>query len=413
MTSIHAIGREDLTAIARGAGGPAAVRLLWSGQHSKRLLLLRVVLDNWPAGAPGRDRAVAAITAAEESSPAEVRDVLVDPMVGAWSAVTVRRLRRGTAEPADLGHLAALATVAALRAGTSAGLDAYARDGWLNLPTIGRVRAPVSDGPVELVTHDGRLLVNGYDAAGWQLRRSLVVGASPALEIALEDLDPYRDIYDLPAADRLAEDEAGQWRRYLAGAWRMLCAHASERAAEISAGLRCLVPLAKPDVHCDHSATSTEAVGVVGLDRPRTTADLAVALVHEFQHSKLSAVLDIVPLYRKSDRTFFAPWRSDLRPIGGLFQGVYAFLGVADTWRALCADPATSPRAVGEFATVREQVTDAVTTLDRSDLLTSAGQQFVAGMTEAIEDLHAVAVPGAVVDLARSVLENRRRQVLQ
>ena len=42
------------------------------------------------------------------------------------------------------------------------------------------------------------------------------------------------------------------------------------------------------------------------------TTSRAVTLVHEFQHSKLSAVLDIVPLYDNgSGRTFFAPWARD------------------------------------------------------------------------------------------------------
>jgi HEXXH motif-containing protein len=137
-----------------------------------------------------------------------------------------------------------------------------------------------------------------------------------------------------------------------------------------------------------------------------------VALVHEFQHSKLSAVLDIVPLYERSDRTFFAPWRSDPRPVGGLFQGVYAFLGVADMWRALYADPAMSSRAVREFANARLQVADAVATLAGSDLLTSAGEHFVAEMTEAIDDLRAVPVAHAADARAERILESRRRQVI-
>jgi len=71
-------------------------------------------------------------------------------------------------------------------------------------------------------------------------------------------------------------------------------------------------------------------------------------MVHEFQHSKL-----------------WAPWRTDPRPLGGLLQGVYAFLGVADTWRALAARPALGDLAMREFAEAREQVDVAARRADR------------------------------------------------
>ena len=53
-----------------------------------------------------------------------------------------------------------------------------------------------------------------------------------------------------------------------------------------------------------------------------------MTLVHEFQHSKLSAMLDLVPLTDPDDHgRYFAPWRVDPRPLAGLLQGVYAFVG--------------------------------------------------------------------------------------
>src|SRR5262249_56852586 len=60
---------------------------------------------------------------------------------------------------------------------------------------------------------------------------------------------------------------------------------------------------------------------------------LAVALVHEFQHSKVSALLVLVPLHRAGTATaHYAPWRPDPRPLGGLLQGAYAYLGLVDLW---------------------------------------------------------------------------------
>jgi uncharacterized protein len=409
MIGVHTIADRDFLALARGVGGADAVRALWAGQHSKRLLLLRLLIENWPREAEGRDAAVAAITEAEGREPYGVRKILVDPMVGAWSARTVRGLRKGTVEPADLGHFGAVAAATALRARTSARLPGYARDGWLHLPTFGRVRVTATRGRVELDTRDGRLRVDGEDAGvAWQARRTLAAAGDPPLTVEFDDLDPYRDAHHVPAAGRRTDDETDEWGRRLAEAWQILTHHAPERAAEIAMGLQCLVPLTKPDPRAARSATSMEAIGVIGLDLPRAATDFAVALVHEFQHSKLSAVLDIVPLYEDSDRTFFAPWRADPRPIGGLFQGVYAFLGVADLWRVLCADPAAFPQAQREFAGARAQVTDAVETLRESGLLTGEGARFVQVMADEVDTLHASHIPAATVAAAERNLAGLR-----
>ena len=60
---------------------------------------------------------------------------------------------------------------------------------------------------------------------------------------------------------------------------------------------------------------------------------LASVLVHECQHAKLNAVLDLIPLSRPDQARYYAPWREDPRPLGGLLHGAYAYLGVSDFWR--------------------------------------------------------------------------------
>jgi HEXXH motif-containing protein len=411
MIARHTLSETTLDELADGLGGPTAIRGLWRGQHSRRLLLLKLLIER-TAPNPDRDDAVAAIIAAEHHDPT-VHKLLVEPMVGVWAAATIRSIVGSGATAEQLGHLGALATAAALKAGTTSRLRGYSRGGWLYLPTIGRVRVPSGDGAVQLSTEKGRLLVDGAEVGPvdtrWQQRRELSVGHEPQLAICLEDVDPYRDAYHVAAADRLSPAEFDSWGRLLAETWRILTRYAPIRAAELAEGLHSLVPLQKPLANTAHSATAKEAVGVVGLDLPNSAADFAVALVHEFQHSKLTAVLDIVPLYDgKSDRTFFAPWRTDPRPIGGLLQGVYAFIAVADTWRALSRDPDAFPQAEHEFAEARAQVSDALDTLERSGLLTSNGIRFLAGMKRAVERLHAASVPAAADIAAHQVLVRRR-----
>jgi len=410
MIAPHTLPGETLDGLAAGYGGPDGIRALWRGQHSRRLLLLKLLIER-TGPSTDRDEAVAAIIAAEERDPA-ARQVLVEPMVGRWAAATLRGMAGSGAPAEQTGHLGAVAAAAALRAGTVAELRGCARHGWLHVPAVGRIPVSRGDGPVRLSTNRGRLVVDGVEFGPadrrWQRRRTLLTGRGGNV-VYLEDVDPYRDAYHVAAADRLSTADFGTWTRLAADTWQVLTRHAPSRAAELAAGLHSLVPLRKPIANAAHSATAREAVGVVGLDLPRDAADFAVALVHEFQHSKLSAVLDIVPLYRRaSDRTFFAPWRTDPRPIGGLLQGAYAFIAVADVWHDLSSAPDAFPQAQREFAEARAQVSDALDTLAGSGLLTPTGERFLNGMRGSVERLRAVDLPTATDLAAQRVLALRR-----
>jgi HEXXH motif-containing protein len=170
-----------------------------------------------------------------------------------------------------------------------------------------------------------------------------------------------------------------------------------------------LVPLIDRGDGAARSGTARDSIGALGLTPPLSPTDLAITLVHEFQHSKLTAVLDLVPLYVPGgSEMHFAPWRTDPRPTGGLIQGVYAFLGVADVWRGLRAAPGLEKPATEQFAIVREQVRAGLAALERSTELTQEGVSFVAGMRSSLNRLNADGVPDSVLDLARSALTERR-----
>jgi uncharacterized protein len=146
---------------------------------------------------------------------------------------------------------------------------------------------------------------------------------------------------------------------------------------------------------------------------PTSPADFAVTLVHEFQHSKLSVVLDLVRLCDPADdRMYFAPWRTDPRPIGGVLQGVYAFLGIADTWRSLSASGPLREIAVRQFADTRLQVHETLAVLESSGALTPAGQRFAGGMRAAADALMAESLPDSAVARARGRHDRIRREWL-
>ena len=406
--------RHDLTsaqfdALAGGYGGADTVRALSRAQLSKHLLLIKFIAEVWNGDRGHRDAAVDVLTQAQAASPDKIAELLADPLVGAWAAHATRRLRGGRLGavplPAECNHLSAIAAAAAALAGIDARLVLHAAEDGVTLPRLGRALPPApAFRPVTAVIRDGQVSIDG--ATGWQVPRTLTATAGGrSIRVTLDDLDPYRGGHHAPAAARLDEAELAPWRDTFAAGWALVARYAPQRADELAAGLRTLVPLAELDDHSARSATIRDAFGAFGLTRPGTATGLAVTLVHEFQHSKLSGVLDVQPLFDSaSTELHFAPWRTDPRPVGGLLQGVYAFLGIADLWSRLRAAPALADRAEQEFAVAREQVRWGLAGLDGSAALNPAGRRFTAGIRAAFDAMAADRLPAGLVEHATGAL---------
>ncbi|WP_238697252.1 HEXXH motif-containing putative peptide modification protein, partial [Streptomyces sp. E2N166] len=136
----------------------------------------------------------------------------------------------------------------------------------------------------------------------------------------------------LPALETASAGPAA-WQGLLRQAWELLVESHPRRAEELAAGLNGIVPLPAP-ARGVASATSRHAFGTVLTSWPADPERLALTLLHEFQHSKLSALTDLVTLYEPGGRPWlYAPWRPDPRPPGGLLQGIYAHLGDLAFWR--------------------------------------------------------------------------------
>jgi len=102
--------------------------------------------------------------------------------------------------------------------------------------------------------------------------------------------------------------------------------------------------------------------------------------VHEFQHTKLGAVLDLIDLVdpNTSDRLTVG-WRPDPRPIEAALQGAYAHLAIADIWRRRSErDPALRPR----YTMYRDWTAEAIAALRAGDWLTPPGRHFTGRMAE-------------------------------
>jgi HEXXH motif-containing protein len=345
-----------------------------------------------------------------------------DPLVGAWLARTTRRLREAQPAPAplmgDLFHLSNLAAAAALRLRIDCRVTGYARHGRLTFPGLGTailadgyeglVGVKVSAGTAQLDGPFGERTVPAT-ADGWLDVRWLT-GSHGALtcSVRVEDSSPYRDGYHAPPSDRLPDDEVRAWQELFAQAWELISRFLPVRAGEIATGLRAVVPLRNDEQGSARSGTARDSVGALGLTRPQSPEDFTITIIHEYQHSKLSAVLDLMPLYAPGGKELhFAPWRVDARPTAGLIQGVYAFLGVAEAWNALRAAPGIEHTATCQFAIVREQVRTGLAALEGSTELTAAGRHFTAGMREAFTPLLDAPVPEEALEEGRAALSKR------
>ncbi|MFD0468123.1 HEXXH motif-containing putative peptide modification protein [Nonomuraea thailandensis] len=234
------------------------------------------------------------------------------------------------------------------------------------------------------------------DAPGWQgLRRLTAEHQGVGVRFLLDDIDPDRVPGAEVAPTRLSPEEVAQWRATLRAAWELLVRHHWTAAQEIADTITVLTPLAGPKDGVS-SATPYQALGSVGLSIPPDPQLFAVTLAHEAQHTKLTALLDMVALTRPDGgRRFYAPWRDDPRPIAGLLQGVYAHLGIAGFWRRQRVHEAGAAalRAHTEFARWRDAAASAAQVIAGSGLLTQAGEQFVAATSRTLNDWSREPVP--------------------
>jgi uncharacterized protein len=424
-----ALADRHLDELAAGFGGAEAVHSLAQAQLAIARELLAAVWQQAaePAGAAAAWQLVTELDAA---APEALDAVLAHPYTRVWATRCL-----AAESGADLGGLAEIAAAAALRAGSGTPVRVPVRAGAVRLPTLGRVlvgtdgrtnggrdgrtndgadggEAVVTGGPDGFTVQAGgaALRIGWDDPPGerWHPLRRL---AAPGWTVALEDTDPYRDAHQWPAADRLADAEAERWRAELAAAWQLIGRELPDYAPGLAAGLRTVTPL-RASAGQDVSAAARQAFGAVGIARPRRPEVLALLLVHEFQHVKLGAVLDLADLHDPADtRLYYAPWREDPRPLEGLLQGTYAHVAVTDFWRVR-RRTATGPeaeQAVVHFARWREQTAQAVETLAASGSLTALGQRFADGMRATLAPWLAEPVGREAADLAR-LSDQRHRE---
>ncbi|MFD6471388.1 HEXXH motif domain-containing protein [Streptomyces goshikiensis] len=429
--------------LASGGGSAEAVAFLVRVERTRRLMLLGELLDRLdehPVVVGSAGTAWRLIAEAAEVRPEAAEALLMSPQVGCWITHMLRRMH-GTADGpplwADAGHLFAVCLVARLRAGLDADVVVPLRDGALTLPTLGlvTVTAPGAGGfaTARARLRGGELRLSGAGSGGEVVVRPLD-GApdrhwTPARTFAgtptwLDDLDPYRDLDEPVAPKPLPDAESAYWQRLFGEAATILSRPSTTGPGRLRVEeVRRIVPWTgapasagpspdrePPGGGSPLSATTADAFGSMVVSRPRDGLALAEAMVHEFQHSKLGALLHLFPLLDDDGaEVHYAPWRSDPRHASGLLQGAYAFTGVTGFWRDRMADGAADPElAAFQFALRRLQTRLVVRTLLTRAKPTGPGIRLLHGLAATLDGwLREPVAPGVAARARAAALAHR------
>ncbi|WP_030442024.1 FxsB family cyclophane-forming radical SAM/SPASM peptide maturase [Actinoplanes subtropicus] len=200
--------------------------------------------------------------------------------------------------------------------------------------------------------------------------------------IVIDDADPYRDVFGFP----VAEADDSPWEAVLAEAWEVILTDAPSGAEGLRRGIKVITPLAPPGDGTQRSATSRDAFGAVGIAFTPKAEDLAVLLVHEFQHTKLGAVLDLIDLVDPNTPEHLSVgWRPDPRPVEAALQGAYAHLAIADMWRRRSE---REPGLRARYTMYRDWTAEAIAALRAGDGLTPAGRHLTTRMAATVDGWH-------------------------
>ncbi|WP_307870812.1 FxsB family cyclophane-forming radical SAM/SPASM peptide maturase [Micromonospora sp. C51] len=371
--------------LGTGHGSGASLHRLAAAQLAYVRGLLVQIADR-VAGTPLAEAWELIVRLDEEATEA-VSATFAHPYLRRWAR---RCLAPVAGEAPDWAYLGALAAAAAVRAGVDTDIEVPVRSGLVHLPGLG---AQAIDEPGErsarlsiagggFTARAGRSLVTVPPAgatppAGWAPVRQVELSGWTLL---IDDIDPYRDCYQWPVTGRLDPAQLASWRRSLAAAWARIEHTTPGQIAGLRAGLRTVTPLRVDPGGRLRSAASRDAFGALGTV-PAAPDPLAELLVHEFQHVKLGAVLDVSQLYDPAYRKRLSvPWRDDPRPLEGVLQGTYAHLAVADIWRAR-----PGPLARQRHRRYRGWTVRAIDELAGTGALTEHGHRFVRRMRQTVD----------------------------
>ena len=134
-----------------------------------------------------------------------------------------------------------------------------------------------------------------------------------------------------------------EWLASLRGAFELVERHLPEIREEMALYVQSIVPVGyHREQHL--SASYREALGTVYMTLHPSPMTMVEALVHEFSHNKLNALLESDDVLQNAFTPLYpSPVRPDPRPLHGVLLAVHAFVPVARLYEKMAA--AGDPRA--------------------------------------------------------------------
>lgn len=421
---------EVLRAIGRGEVNDEILGALNTSSRRRILVLLELVRRAAAEGDP-TDRAVSLVIGrwlarARVDQPG-LEDLLADPLLGIWAASTVRDEVGAGADDA-LAHLAA----PEVALGERIEVPLVAPGGLVHLARCGGTvdlggrtgRLILDDGAVRVVTEDGEVVVGASVIGGDEVAARGDLRWIPDKYVDVEPFGPLLAWSD-PTGARVGPSPVVEftdgvrkdWYRVTTAAWRMISADHARYAPGVAGCCRMIVPQRSDDPHRHVSSTNADGFGAVGVSLTEDIPTFAVALIHEVQHLKLSALLDAVPLHgADSVPRYYAGWRPDPRPFQPLMHGVFAFSAVTEFWRVAYereTDPVYRTRYGLEYARWAAQTTASLTELLEAGVVTPEGGHFLAGIEEVAQRWAPPAEPGVAEAVADTIAEHRMNWELE
>jgi HEXXH motif-containing protein len=427
----HRLSQTRFDKLCAGAVDADTVAALKDGQHSKQRLLLSTLVAelNGRVGNALDDveQAWQVLTAADDSAPTVLAEVVTSPAVSVWLVRMLRRLRGTTTDGpelmVELGFLSSVAGAVAIRSRTPCVLDLPAINGVITLPTVGQIRFDTegSTVPATLTVTPDRVDVRVELAEGaatscaipdgtdfFPAHRLEVVTQGKRLAVEIDDSTPYREFSAPVAPEPLTHAKLNGWTAHLTQAWQVITQWHPQFADEISAGITTLTPI--PSETKIIGKSSPLAFGAVAVSLANTAESLAAALVHELQHSKFNALCDLVQLHTDTSASWYVPWRDDPRPLSGALHGIYSFTSEAEFWNVQRHHVPATAALPATFQLIYrvKQVNAVINAVHLSQNLTSAGREFVAAAARRLRRCAVDDVPTDLVDLIDTIMVEHR-----
>ncbi len=416
----HQLPHAFLGQLSAGPAGKPVMEQLRAGQLSRRKLQLRALLELIETtGLRAASRqAWSILVAADRRKSWVVDELLLHPSTGVWLTRSLRKLSGAAVDSTplrtDLDYLASLAGAAAIRCAIPCTIDVPVVHGVTTLPTIGQLKLPsafpagkavletTADGSGALRALAGSVsvpFVPPQPSSGFvPVNRHTAEFRGIRLSVEIDDRGPYRAFSAPIAPQPLGPQEYSDWAKLLDEAWQVLTSNYPGFARELAEGMTTLVPV--EDESSFTGASSSIAFGAIAMTAKFSAVDLAETLVHELQHSKMNALLDLVDLVDPDFRgLLYAPWRDDPRPASGLLHGIFAFLTAVEFWHGQLGRGEADPR-YGQFnyAYRRQQVRQTAEVLLASGALTELGRQFVESLSARLAAVEEGVVPASLED---------------